>query len=121
MKDAIEQDRLDELEEDKYIREGKVSLRMRKFMLHKLKQKEELERKMAQRTKKQQTQLIEMFVKKEVNFMNHYLNDSNNAINNGYKMEVITSIDSSKVKNSLRARVSRNPIVQMMRNITIEK
>ena len=53
--------------------------------------------------------------------MNHYLNDSNTAINNGYKMEVITSIDPSKIKNSLQGRVSRNPIVQMIRNKTVDK
>jgi predicted lipoprotein len=38
-----------------------------------------------------------MFVKKEVNWMNRYLWDSNTAINNGYKMDVVTSLDENNL------------------------
>jgi hypothetical protein len=37
VKEAIAQDHLDELEEDRYIREGKISIHRKKYLLQKMK------------------------------------------------------------------------------------
>ena len=41
---------------------------------------------MEKRQQKMNTQLIEMFAKKELQFMNQYMKNSTTAINNGDKM-----------------------------------
>ena len=51
--------------------------------------KKAVERKVVDMEKRQQklnTQLIEMFAKKELQFMNQYIRNSSNAVNNGDKM-----------------------------------
>ncbi len=59
------------------------------------------------------TQLIEMFAKKELQFMNRYIKNSNNAIGNGDKMQPDLFSINEDVKRTIVAGEWKLPASEM--------
>ena len=73
----------DELEEERYMKEGKLGIQMRKVFLQKIQKVVEEQKKLVQRTRKKNTQAIDLFERKELNFLSDFILNSNNAIFDG--------------------------------------
>jgi ABC-type siderophore export system fused ATPase/permease subunit len=75
----------DDLDEEyEYMLQGKAQLEI--LQARRKKAVEKKVENMEKRQQKMNTQLIEMFAKKELQFMNQYMKNSTTAINNGDKM-----------------------------------